>query len=68
MMKQELVYHVPNLDVLLVQVQPNVPSARTHIYYFQEIVMKSVQLELMLMTKTVKLVMMNVMNVMEENQ
>lgn len=67
---QEPVKLVMKKDVLIAQVQPNVLNVTQpfHITYFQEIVMKSVHLELLLMTKTVLIVVILVKNVMDQIQ
>jgi hypothetical protein len=57
------------MDVLIVHLQANVLNVIPHHgIYFQEIVMKSVQLELMLMMEVARLVILIVLNVTEEKQ
>lgn len=68
MIPQELAKHVTKKDVLNVHLVPNVLNVtHLHISYYLEIVMKSVQVEHMLMMDLVNLVMTFVMNVTEEN-
>lgn len=69
MIPQEPVKHVMKMDVLIVHLQQNVLNVTVHHgSYFQEIVMKSVQAELMPMMELVMNVMMNVMNAMQEKK
>lgn len=68
MILQEHVNHVTKKDVLNVHLVPNVLNVNLHhIGYYQEIVMKSVQVEHLLMMEVVILVMTFVLNVTEEN-
>lgn len=68
MIIQEHVNHVTKKDVLNVHLVPNVLNVNLHhIGYYQEIVMKSVQVEHLLMMEVVILVMTFVLNVTEEN-